>query len=164
MAFYQRACDEMQPEIQAALGGTRGLEARLRELIRVKLAYFKPNRSVLCALLRNGVDPKHPLSPFSPETSQIREVDIHWFRHILTDCGIRIPRDLEPHLPEVLWLFQMGVILFWITDDSAAQVRTDRLLRVGARTVASLIRISALPFMRPVRKTALELIDIIKGN
>jgi AcrR family transcriptional regulator len=54
LSFYQRACDEMQPEIQAALKHAKGLEARLRALIRVKLVYFAPNRDVLRALLRNG--------------------------------------------------------------------------------------------------------------
>src|SRR5437870_9781857 len=96
MDFYRRSCTEMQPKIEAALEHATGLERRLRELIRVKLQHFAPNRSVLRALLRNGADPKHPLSPFSPQTKEIRDIDIAWFRRILVDCGIRIPRDLEP--------------------------------------------------------------------
>ena len=141
-----------------------GLEARLRELIRVKLAHFAPNRGVLRALLRNGADPKHPLSPFSPETKEIRDIDIAWFRRILVDCGMRIPRDLEPHLPGVLWFFQMGVIFFWVIDESPHQARTARLLELATKSVATLIRVSALPLMRPVRKTALQLIEVVKGD
>jgi hypothetical protein len=114
-------------------------------------------------LLRNGVDPNHPLSPFSAETGAIREGDVQWFRQILIDCGFRVPKDLAPHLPEVLWLFQMSVLLFWVTDDSPRQDRTERLLDVGSRIAAGLIHISGLPFMRPLRKTALELIEIIKS-
>src|SRR2546421_3540091 len=63
LEFYQRSCAEMQPQIEAALLDVMGLERRLCELIRVKLAYFAPNRDVLRALLRNGADPKHPLPP-----------------------------------------------------------------------------------------------------
>lgn len=163
MAFYQRACEEMQPRIQTALEHTSGLEARLRELIQVKLEYFTPNRGTLRALLRNGADPKHPLSPFSPQTKEIRDVDVAWFGRILVDCGVRIPRDLEPHLAGVLWFFQMGVIFFWIVDQSPSQVRTTRLLAVGAKSVTALVRVSSLPFMRPIRKAALELIEIVKG-
>lgn len=164
MDFYQRSCAEMQPKIEAALGQATGLEVRLRELIQVKLAHFAPNRGVLRALLRNGADPRHPLSPFSAETKEIRDIDIAWFRRILVDCGIRIPRDLEPHLPGVLWFFQMGVIFFWVIDESPDQARTTRLLDVAAKSVASLIRVSALPLMRPLRKTALQLIEIVKGD
>jgi AcrR family transcriptional regulator len=163
MDFYRRSAVEMEPQIEAALLEAAGLESRLRELIRVKLTHFAPNRSVLRALLRNGADPQHPLSPFSPETKEIRAADIAWFERILVGCGTRIPRDLEPHLPGVLWLFQMGVILFWVIDDSPKQVRTTKLLELASKNIASLVKVSALPFMRPLRKTALQLILIVKG-
>lgn len=161
--FYRRSCAEMQAKIEMALENQAGLEGRLRELIRIKLTHFEPNRGVLRALLRNGADPKHPLSPFSPQTQEIREIDMAWFRRILVDCGMRIPRDLGPHLPGVLWLFQMGVIFFWVIDESPDQTRSLRLLEVASKSVAALIRISGLPLMRPLRKTALELIEIVQG-
>ena len=90
--FYRRSCAEMQPKIEAALEPAKGLEARLRALIAVKLAYFAANRGVLRSLLRNGADPRHPLSPFSSDTAEIREIDIAWFRRILEDGGMKIPR------------------------------------------------------------------------
>src|SRR4051794_10704688 len=110
--FYRQASKEMQPKLEAAVGSAKGLEMRLRALIQVKLDHFAPNRSVLRALLRNGADPAYPLSPFSQETAEIRAADAMWFQRILIDCGVRIPRDLEPQLPGVLWLYQMGVIFF----------------------------------------------------
>jgi AcrR family transcriptional regulator len=164
MDFYRRSSAEMQPKIEAALEHATGLEKRLRELIGVKLSHFAPNRGVLRALLRNGADPRHALSPFSPETAEIRETDIAWFRRILDGCGTRIPRDLAPHLPGVLWFFQMGVIFFWVIDDSPDQARTARLVDVGARSVASLVRVSSLPLMRPLRKAALQLIEVVTGD
>ena len=164
MDFYQRSCERMQPMIEAALRDTSGLEERLRELIRVKLTYFAPNRGVLRGLLRNGADPSYPVSPFSVQTKPIRDIDIEWFRRILVNCGIRIPKDLQLHLPGVLWFFQMGVIFFWVIDESPGQERSDRLLRLAAKSVASLIRVSALPLLRPVRKTALELVGIVSGT
>lgn len=164
MDFYQRSCAEMQPKIAAALESTKDLEPRLRELISVKLDHFTPNRAVLRTLLRNGADPKHPLSPFGTQTKEIRDIDIAWFRNILVDCGVRIPRDLGPHLPSVLWFFQMGVIFFWVIDESEHQARTIRLLELASRTVVNLIRFSSLPFMRPLRRTALQLIEMVKGD
>ncbi len=163
MDFYRRASAEMQPKIEVALKNANGLEQRLGELIRVKLAHFGPNREILRALLRNGADPKHPLSPFSPQTKEIRDVDIAWFRDILVDCGVGVPRDLESHLPGVLWFFQMGVIFFWVIDESPDQARSHRLLNLAATSVTSLIRLSGLPLMRPVRKAALELVEIVVG-
>jgi len=119
---------------------------------------------VLRALLRNGADPSHPLSPFGAETKEIRDIDIAWFRRILEDGAVRVPRDLAPHLPGVLWFFQMGVIFFWLVDQSPEQARTARLLELSTKSVATLIRFSALPLMRPLRKTALQLIELVKEN
>ncbi len=164
MDFYQRSCDEMQEKLQHAIEDVRGLEAGLSQLIRVKLSHFAPTRGVLRALLRNGADPKYPLSPFSVETKQIRDIDISWFRKIVDKSGLRIPRDLSRHLPGVLWFFQMGVIFFWLTDDSPQQARTEKLLSLACKTVATLVRLSALPLLRPLRKPVLELIEIAAGE
>ena len=164
LGFYERANAEMQPKLDTALAGVAGLEARLRALIQVKLDHFAANRGILRALLRNGADPRYPLSPFSRQTFQVRNLDISWFRRILTDCGMRIPRDLEPQLPGLLWFFQMGVIFFWVIDESPRQARTARLLELSCKSVTSLIRLSGLPLMRPVRKAALELVDVVTGH
>ena len=71
---------------------------------------------------------------------------------------MRIPRDIAPRLPSVLWFFQMGIIFFWVIDESPGQARTERLLELAAKSVATLIRLSGLPLMRPLRKTVLQLI------
>ena len=164
LAFYQRSCSEMQPRIEEAMANASGgLEDRLKALIQVKLEYFSPFRGVLRALLKNGADPAHPLSPFAENNKSIREVDVAWFRKALSDCGIRIPKDLEPHMPEVLWMFQMGIIYFWVTDDSRGQQRTTRLLTLGSKIVATLLKIAGLPLTRPVRKIVIELIETVKG-
>ena len=164
LAFYQQSCAEMQPRIEDALAkSSKNLEDRLQALIDVKLEYFAPYRGVLRALLKSGADPANPLSPFAENNKPIREIDVAWFRKILIDCGIRVPKDLEPHMPEVLWMFQMGVIYFWISDDSRGQQRTTRLLELGSKTVATLLKIAGLPLTRPLRKVAVELIEIVKG-
>ncbi|HYP06455.1 MAG TPA: TetR family transcriptional regulator [Bryobacteraceae bacterium] len=164
MDFYERSSAAMQPQAELAVQHAKGLEERLRLAIAAKLDYFAPNRGVLRALLRNGADPKHPLSPFSAETKSIRDADIAAFARLVAGSGVRVPRDVEPHLPGVLWFFQMGVILFWVVDESANQVRTTRLLELSTKAVAGLIRLSSLPLMRPVRKTAIELIQIVKAG
>ena len=164
LAFYERSCTGMQPRIAEALERVKGLEASLRALIRVKLEYFAPNRGVLRALLKNGADPRHPISPFSAETKAIRDIDLVWFASLIEAGGVHVPRDLAPELPGVLWMFQMGVIYFWVTDESPHQARTERLLELSTKVVVTLVRLSGLPLMRPVRKVALELIALVKGE
>ena len=164
LAFYQKACVEMQPLIEAGLAkAPRNFEERLRALIQVKLDYFGPYRGVLRALLKNGADPAHPLSPFAENNKAIREVDVEWFARVLSDGGIRPPKDLAPYVPELLWMFQMGVIYFWVTDDSREQQRTALLLGSGSKIVATLLKIAGLPLTKPLRKVAIEMIETVKG-
>jgi AcrR family transcriptional regulator len=164
MDFYRRTCEEMQESIRLGLEGVENLEDGLSALIRVKLTHFGPNREVLRVLLRNGADPKYPLSPFSAETKHLRDLDIAWFQHLIRQSGVRVPRDLSPHLPGVLWFFQMGVILFWVTDDSPRQSRTERLLPLACKAVSSLIKVSSFPLMRPLRRPVLDVIKIVVGD
>jgi len=165
LAFYQRSCVEMQSRIEEAVAqAPDNLEDRLKALIQAKLDYFAPYRGVLRALLKNGADPAHPLSPFAENNKPIRDTDIAWFGKILGDCGTRVPKDLAPHLPDVLWMFQMGVIYFWVTDDSRGQRRTARLLTLGAKIVATLLRIAGLPLTKPLRKVAIELIETVRSE
>jgi AcrR family transcriptional regulator len=164
MEFYRRSSAEMQPQLQAALEQGGSLEQRIGAMIRVKWAHFGPHRGVLRALLRNGADPAYPLSPFSPETREIRAVDIEWFRRSLADCGVRIPKDLAPDLPDFLWFFQMGAIYYWVIDESPRQANSERLLAIATKSLIALIRISGLPLMRPVRKAALEVFQIVRGT
>ena len=164
LAFYERACAEMRPRIEAALETARGaLDDRLEALVRAKLEYFAPYRGVLRALLKNGADPAHPLSPFAENNKAIRDVDIATFGRALEMSGVRVPKDLAPHMPGVLWMFQMGVIFFWITDDSEGQRRTTKLLALGVKIVSTLLKIAGLPLTRPLRRVVVELIETVES-
>src|SRR5271156_4168706 len=46
LAFYQKACNEMQPRIEEARAAPKNCEARRRALIKSKLDYFAPYRGV----------------------------------------------------------------------------------------------------------------------
>jgi AcrR family transcriptional regulator len=115
LAFYDQARKDMAPRQEAALEQTRDLRERLRLLIEAKLGYFEPSRRLLGALTGH-TNPQHPLSPFSEQTRAIRDADVEWFRKALEGSRVTVPADLRDYLPGLLWMYQMGVILFWIND------------------------------------------------
>jgi len=163
MGFYERSDAEMAPLREAALAKTTGLEPRLQAGIEVKLEYFAPNRKLLTALSAH-IDPQHPLSPFSEAGREIRERDIAFFARAIEGSRTRVPEDLKPHLPRVLWLYQMGILLFWIYDTSPKQTRTRQLFQKSLSIVVNLIKFSSLPLLRPVRKIATDLMEIVYGE
>jgi AcrR family transcriptional regulator len=164
MAFYGEASQTMHEQIEAALGRKIDLKARLRAVIDVKLEYFGPNRKFLGALLRHAADPEHPLSPFSVQTREIRERDMQHFSSALEGSNRNVPDDLKPHLPHLLWLYQMSLILFWIYDRSPLQARTEKLVDKSIGIVAGILKLSKSPFLRPVRRMAIELLEAVADN
>jgi AcrR family transcriptional regulator len=160
LAFYDQSQQELEPVIEQALAGGKHLKERLAALLEAKLKYFEPNRRLLGALAAHA-DPEHPLSPFSAATREIRERDVASFARALAASGIRVARDLEPHLPRILWMYQMGLILFWIYDRSPAQQRTRTLIRKSATIVERLVKLAAFPLMRPVRRMVVDLMHTV---
>jgi hypothetical protein len=51
--------------------------------------------------------PLTPSPPFGAQTREIRDRDVASFARALERSRIRLPRDLEPHLPRILWMYQM---------------------------------------------------------
>jgi AcrR family transcriptional regulator len=163
MAFYEHTQREVTPLVENALSNTKGLEESLRALLAVKFQYYAPNRALLGALSAH-IDPQHPLSPFSVEGRDIRDQDIAFFARTLEGSKARVPQDLKIHLPRLLWLYQMGLLLFWVYDRSPKQKRTMQLFEKSLSIVVNLIRLSTFPLLRPARRLAIELLDIIYGN
>lgn len=162
MAFYVQVNAEMRPLVHEALATPKKLEAKIRALILVKFRYFAPDRKFLGALSGYSADPAHRLSPFSNETKEIREEGISQFREALAQSEVKVPADLVDALPKVLWMYQMGMVLFWIYDHSKDQRRTKLLMDKSLGIVVLLLKAASLPLMRPVRKLVLELVDIIE--
>lgn len=161
MALYQRTSEEARHLIPPAIGRARDLEARLRAVIDAKFEQFADHRRLLGALVRIGMDPSHPLSPFAKDTAPMREESIDYFRDAL--AGTKVPKDLEEFLPGLFWFYQLGLILFWIYDESPGQRKTRRLTGASLDIIVRLIRLSSLPLIGPLRKRVVALLrDILE--
>jgi AcrR family transcriptional regulator len=163
MAFYEQSQERMKTDIEEILGKTHTLETRLRGIITEKFDHFGPNRKLLGALSAHA-DPEHPLSPFSRETATIREQDISFFERAVTDSKVKLPTNILPYLPRLLWLYQMGLILFWVYDRSEGQAKTKLLFDKTLKMLLITLRIAGIPLLRPIHKLAAELLEIVYGD
>ncbi|HVE71927.1 MAG TPA: TetR family transcriptional regulator [Thermoanaerobaculia bacterium] len=156
MAFYVRTDQEAAEMFAAAVAASKKLEKRIKGLIEAKFAQFAEHRALLTALLKTGVDPRDPLSPFGEETRAVREENIAWYARAIEGSDVKLPKDIAADVPRLLWLYHMGLVYFWITDESEGQVRTHRLLDATVELVVGLLKAAALPFMGPLRKKAVK--------
>ena len=163
MAFYERAQQQMEPELERILDSRKTLESRLRGLIGYKWEYFLPNRALMGALSAH-IDPSHPLSPFSAATAHIRDRDIVLFARAVTESGVKLPPSILPYLPRLLWLYQMGLMLYWVYDRSAKQARTDMLFDKTLVMMLLLLKLGGIPLLRPLYRPAGELLKAIYGE
>jgi AcrR family transcriptional regulator len=159
--FYQEMQEGSHEEIMASIAVEKKLKDRLRCVLEKRFALLAPNRKFCDALFRHAPDSQDPLSPFSEETRPIRERAFEHLQFAVEGGDVKIPADLQPKLPYLLWLYQMGLILFWLYDRSEKQQRTQMLMEKSLGLLVTLLKLSGLPLMKPVRKTALELVETI---
>jgi AcrR family transcriptional regulator len=160
MAFYAQSQERMATDIERILDKSRTLEERLRGIITEKFEHFAPNRKLLGALSAHA-DPEHPLSPFSRETASIREQDIAAFERAVEESKLKLPGNIRPYLPRLLWLYQMGLILFWVYDRSEGQKKTILLFEKTLKMLLITLRLAGIPLLRPLHKLAGELLDVV---
>jgi len=164
MAFYIRGAVEMRGILPAELAKTRDLKKRLKRIIELKFDQFADHRAFLVALFRTAVDPLSPLSPFGEGTRAVREETIDWFRQALAGTTEKIPPEFLPYLPRLFWLYQMGLILFWIYDRSKGQARTRSLVDGTLDLIVRGLRLSRLPLMGSLRASVARLLRTVDSS
>ena len=159
LAFYSEMQEASNQPVLEALAGHKKLQQRIRCVLDKRLELLAPNRKFCAALFRHAPDGTDPLSPFSDETRLMRDAAIEQMRIAAEGSDAKIPPDLRPRLPYLLWLYQMALIMFWLYDHSPHQERTRKLLDKSLGLLVNLLRVSTLPLMKPMRKAVLELVE-----
>jgi AcrR family transcriptional regulator len=161
-AFYQRLHDDHLTVAVPALESEETLKARLLTVVRLKIDSMTPYHQFAGVLFKTAAHPRSPLNPFSDESDPVRQASIDLFAKVVEGTKARIPKDLRAELPYLLWVYHMGIVLFWIHDQSPKHRRTYRLVNNTVELVDRLIHLASNPFMRPLRKQALRLVDELR--
>ena len=165
MAFYGQAMEEMAPRLETVLAGKGNFEEKIAGLLAVKFEYFRPSRTFLGALLRHAADPLNRLSPFSRATRSIRERDQTYFARAMAESrDLRTPDELAQYLPMLLWLYQMGLILYWIYDRTPEQRQTRMLREKSLSLLVSGLKMSRFALLKPLRSKIVDLIVLAEGG
>ena len=159
LAFYGEMQTSSNEPVLDALAGHKKLKDRIRCILEKRFELLEPNRKFCAALFRHAPDGSDPLSPFSDETRAIRDGAIEHMRIAIAGSDAKVPPDLQPRLPYLLWLYQMALIMFWLYDRSPKQEKTRQLTEKSLGLLVNLLRISALPLMKPLRRSVLELVE-----
>ena len=162
--FYQRTHEDHLAVSRPVLETESTLKGRLLTVMRLKISTLEPYHQFAGVLFKTAADPQSPLNPFADESAAVRRDSIKLFEELVASSKTRVPRDLNAELPYLLWLYHMGVILFWIHDASPKQRRTYRLIDRTVDLLDKLISLASNPLMSPVRKRALRLVAELRED
>ncbi|MFJ9540457.1 TetR family transcriptional regulator [Streptomyces sp. NPDC101225] len=163
--FYDRIAAEHRVAAREVLERETDLEARLAGVLRVWLDIATPYHEFAVQFFKNAADPDSPLSPFSEESEHAREEAVSIHREVLAGATrTKVPEELRDVLPELMWLSQMGLVLYWIFDRTEGRERSYRLAERGARLTARGVSLARFRVLRPLVLEVHELFtDFLPG-
>jgi len=163
--FYDEIAREHLVRARERIAGETDFGARLRAVLLCWLDIAEPYHRFGTQFFVNAADPESPLSPFSDDSSAARESSIGLMREVIEDSDVKIDPELRDQLPELLWLYQMGIVLFWVHDRSGRTKRTRMLVERSVPLIAKLAGLSRLRVFRPVSREIVTLIqDLAKRD
>jgi AcrR family transcriptional regulator len=140
------------------LARERSLAARLRGVIRAIVMTCEPFHEVAGSIFGTVADPRSPLNPFSADSAPLREEVTSLYAEVVSGSDARLPDDVAAELPRLLWLYQMGILYFWIMDRSGGRLRTLDVIDETSDLIVQLLGLANLPVLRRSRQRALALV------
>ena len=159
-AYYDQVQRLHAEKAREELKGKAELRERLGAVMHSKLEILKDDRMFMGALFRYTGDPEHPLSVFGKGTQPQRSQSVAIFQEAVASANVS--EELQQLLPWALWLGHLGMILFFIYDESEGQQRTHKLVDGILDLLTQLVELtnSALvgPFVRPFQTKILGML------
>jgi AcrR family transcriptional regulator len=147
-AFYDQIQREHAQAVAPVLAVERAFARRLDGVLQTWVSVAGPYHEFAGKFFRNAAEPSSPLSPFSEESRPTREAALGILQEVLDGSDLKLAPPLRRELPELLWLLQMGLVLFWVHDSSPQQRRTRTLIDQAVPLVDRLLRMTRLPVIR----------------
>jgi AcrR family transcriptional regulator len=161
--YYVVAQAEHLAASAAVLAAEADLGARLRGTVRALIEVSAPYHGFAATFYKYAAEPSSPLSPFSKESSPARDASLALYREVVDGSSARMSKDVRQRLPELLWLYSMGIILYWVHDTSPGCARTFHLIDVTAPLAARLVAATRLPLLRSMVSDISALIDDLRA-
>ena len=160
--FYLRSHAEHAAACRGMLDTEADFARRLRGTLTALVRVLDPYHEFAATFYKSAAEPTSPLSPFSKESSPAREASIALYREVADGSSARIDRELRAELPELLWLYSMGIVLFWVYDTSPGRAKTYRLIDTTVPLADRLISMARMPVLRGATRELIAIIGDIR--
>jgi AcrR family transcriptional regulator len=154
--YYEHSQEDHTEACQSVLACEREFRARLLGVLRARIHTLQPYKEFAGKFFKYAAEPSSPLSPFSSESAPVREAAIAVYREVVEGSTLKTDAEIRADLPELLWLYSMGVILHWVYDGSPDAAKTYRLVERTVPLIDRLVGLTRVPGMRGIVREALS--------
>jgi AcrR family transcriptional regulator len=159
--FYRHTHELHREVIDPLLAREKDFGARLRGTIRAIVVTCEPFHAVAGSIFSSVANPVSPVNPFGATAGPLRDKVIDMYAEVVSGSNAKIPADMAAELPLLLWLYQMGILYFWIFDRSPGRLRTLEVIDQTTDLIVRLISLANLPVLRGSRRRVLSLVRSI---
>jgi len=163
-AIYAQSHEEHAAACQPILARETSFTARLAGVMDARLDTLARYHRFAGALFAAASDSTSPLNPWSEASRTVRASSRELFARVLDGCDRGIPKNLRAELPELLWTYHMGIVLFWVHDRSPDCAASRRLAARTVEIVGRLVAISRLPPLRPLVRSVVGLMNELRDD
>ncbi|MFJ8437912.1 TetR/AcrR family transcriptional regulator [Kitasatospora griseola] len=159
--FYDRMTYDHAADARARMAGVKDFSQRLEIALVSWLDTAAPYHEFSAQFFRTAADPTSSLSPFSNESHPARATAVELFRDVLqgSELAPKLDAELVELLPDVLWLYLMIVVLYWVFDRTEDTERTREFVHRSTPMTARVINLSRYRIFRPIVRDAKGLIQ-----
>jgi AcrR family transcriptional regulator len=157
--FYARNQAEHDAACRRVLASETAFAPRLRGTLRALIEVMSPYHTFAAKFFKHAAEPSNPLSPFSSESSPVRASALNLYREVIDGSSVKLDPDLRAQLPELLWLYSLGIVMFWVHDTSPGCAKTYRLIDRTVPLADRLVSMSRLPVLRSTLADVVSIID-----
>ena len=158
LEFYRHTHELHLAAIGPILAQEKELGPRLRNVVRAVVLTCEPFHAFAGAIFSTVANPASPLNPFGGESKALRDEVIALYADVVNGSDTRVAPDIMAELPTLLWLYQMGILYFWIWDKSPGRLRTLDVIDQTSDLIVRLLGMANLPILKAPRRRTLALI------
>lgn len=158
-AYYDELQDEHNRACQAVLEREQDFAPRLLGVLRARVDTMVPYHAFAGKFFKFAAEPTSPLNPFSSESGPARAAAVAIYRELVNGSSLKIDPEFREELPELLWLYSMGIVLYWVHDSSEGCRKTYLLVERTVPLVNKMVMMSRLPGFKSVAR---ELVGVIR--
>jgi AcrR family transcriptional regulator len=158
-AYYDELQEDHLTACREVLDREREFGPRLRGVLKARVDTMVPYHAFAGKFFKFAAEPTSPLNPFSAESGPARAAAVAIYREVVDGANLKLDPEFRQELPELLWLYSMGIVLYWVHDGSPDCRKTYLLIDRTVPLVNRMVGMSRLPGFKSVTR---ELVGVIR--